>query len=335
MSGFKIRQTSFALALVLGLLVIAGVYRVATRPIPMPPLIISTTTSLYETGLLEVLKDEFEAEHPEATVLFISQGTGLAIETARRGGADMIMVHSPSQEKGFLGSGHGVNRKVIAYNFFIIVGPESDPAGIKGMGPLDALRKIQEEGAKGNAVWVSRGDNSGTHFKEKGLWGSTGLVLDELRDQTGSGVGGHWYIEAGTGMTATLQLANEKEAYTLTDMATYLKNYDNGNIELVKIVDSGKETLNVYSAILVNPEVSPNTNYDIAEHFLRYLLTDEVQEMLAGYGLDEFGSTLFHPWVPETEEPGAEIVDWVEEYAFIDGEECPNEYRYESGDLYG
>lgn len=335
MLGFKIKQPSFVLALILGVIIIGGVYRVATRPIPMPPLIISTTTSLYETGLLEVLKDEFEAEHPETTVLFISQGTGLAIETARRGGADMIMVHSPSQEQEFLESWHGVNRKVIAYNFFIIVGPESDPAEIKGMDPMDALRRVQEEGVKGNALWVSRGDNSGTHSKEKDLWSSTGLVLDELRDQVGSGVGGQWYIEAGTGMTATLQLANEKEAYTLTDMATYLKNYDNGNIDLLKVVDSGKETLNVYSAILVNPEVSPQTNYDVAEHFLRYLLTDEIQDLLAVYGVDEYGSTLFNPWVPELENPGSEIVNWVKEYAFIDGEECPVGYRYESGDLYG
>ena len=335
MSGFNIKQTRYAIALVFFIVIIGGLLRVATRPIPIPPLIISTTTSLYETGLLDELKESYESENPGATVLFISQGTGLAIETARRGDADMILVHSPSQEKGFLESGHGVNRKVIAYNFFIIVGPELDPASIIGINPLDALLKLQEEGMNGNAVWVSRGDNSGTHSKEKGLWRSAGLDLDEITAQESPTTGAPWYIEAGAGMTATLQLANEKDAYTLTDMATYLKNYENGNIGLVKVVDSGKETLNVYSAILCNPEVNPDTNYDLANDFLSFLLTDEVQDLLEVYGAEEYGSTLFKPWIPEQENPESEIVQWVKEYAFIEGSECPEKYRYQSGDLYG
>ena len=119
MSGFKIKQTRGAIFIVLGFIIVVGLFRVATRPIPMPPLIISTTTSLYETGLLDELKETFESENPGVAVLFISQGTGLAIETAKRGDADMILVHSPSQEEAFLEGGHGVNRKVIAYNFFI------------------------------------------------------------------------------------------------------------------------------------------------------------------------------------------------------------------------
>jgi tungstate transport system substrate-binding protein len=335
MSGFKINQTRFVIALILGLVIVGGLLKVASRPIPMPPLIISTTTSLYETGLLDELKESFESENPGTTVLFISQGTGLAIETARRGDADMILVHSPSQETGFLESGHGVNRKVIAYNFFIIVGPESDPAGINGMNPLDALLKLQEEGMNGNAVWVSRGDNSGTHSKEKGLWGAAGLNLDEITAQESPATGITWYIEAGSGMTATLQLANEKNAYTLTDVATYLKNYENGNIELVKVVDSGRETLNVYSSIICNPEVNPDTNYDIARDFTRFLLSDDVQSLLAVYGAENYGSTLFKPWLPELENPVSEIVQWVEGYAYIKGSECPEEYRYKSGDLYG
>jgi len=323
MSGFKINQTRFVIALVLGFVVIGGLLRVATRPIPMPPLIISTTTSLYETGLLEELKERFESENPGTTVQFISQVTGLAIETAKRGDADMILVHSPSQEKGFLESGHGVNRKVIAYNFFIIVGPESDPAGINGMNPLDALLKLQEKGMNSNAVWVSRGDNSGTHSKEKGLWRAAGLDLDEITAQESPATGIPWYIEAGSGMTATLQLANEKDAYTLTDMATYLKNYENGNIELAKVVDSGRETLNVYSSIICNPEVNPETNYDTALDFTRFLLSDDIQSLLGVYGAEDYGSTLFKPWLPELENPESEIVQWIEGYAFIEGSECP------------
>ena len=335
MSGFKIKQSTYIFAVIFGLIITGAAYRVAVKPKPPPPLIISTTTSLYETGLLDVLKERFEVDYPDTTILFVSQGTGLAIETAKRGDADMIMVHSPGQELGFMESGHGVNRKIIAYNFFIIVGPESDPAGILGMNPIDALLKVQEEGVNRDALWVSRGDNSGTHSKEKSLWKSTGLDLEELKVQPGGDEGRHWYIEAGAGMTATLQLANEKGAYTLTDVATYLKNYGNGNIELVKIVNSGEETLNVYSAILCNPKVNEMTNYVDAEDFLHYLLTDDVQELMAGYGIDEFGSTLFKPWMPELETPGSEFVKWVEEYAYYDGNECPEEFRYQSGDLYG
>lgn len=334
MSGFKTNKTTIIIAVLLGVIIVGAAYQVAIKPKPHPPLIISTTTSLYETGLLDVLQNKFEVEYPETTILFVSQGTGLAIETAKRGDADMIIVHSPGQELGFMESGHGVNRKIIAYNFFIIVGPETDPVGILGMNPIDALLKVQEEGLNGNTLWVSRGDNSGTHSKEKGLWKSTDLNLDELKEQPGADAGGHWYVEAGAGMTATLQLANEKGAYTLTDIATYLKNYRNGNIDLVKIVDSGEETLNVYSAILCNPEVNEKTNYDDAEDFIRYLLTYEVQELMAGYGVDEFGSTLFKPWLPELENPDSEIVEWVEEYAYFEGSECPSEYRYLSGDLY-
>jgi tungstate transport system substrate-binding protein len=226
-----------------------------------------------------------------------------------------------------------VNRKIFAYNFFIIVGPESDPAGVAGMGPIEALIKIRDEGLVGNALWVSRGDNSGTHSKEKSLWGATGLVLDEIKTES-AGDSGTWYIEAGAGMTATLQLADQKLAYTLTDVATYLKNYKNGNIELVKVVDSGKDTLNVYSAIVCDPETNPRGMYEGSMEFLRFLLSDEAQAMLVTYGEEEFGSILFKPWLPELENPDSEIVSWVEEFAYIDGDECPAQYRKDAGDLY-
>jgi tungstate transport system substrate-binding protein len=135
-------------------------------------------------------------------------------------------------------------------------------------------------------------------------------------------------------MTATLQLANEKQAYTLTDMATYLKNYKNDNIDLVSIVGQGKETLNVYAAVLCDPEENPRGMYDGALLFMEYILGEEIQEMLVDYGVEEFGSTLFKPWIPELVTPDSEIVQWVEEYAYFDGTECPMEYRYQPGDLY-
>jgi len=332
--GFKPKREVLIAAVVLVAVIAGGLIWNMSRPEPRESLIVSTTTSLYETGVLDELKTMFEAAHPEYNVSFISQGTGLAMETAKRGDADMILVHSPSQERGFLESGAGVNRKIFAYNFFIVVGPEADPAGVAGMDPLDALIKIRDEGRAGNALWVSRGDNSGTHSKEKSLWGATGLVLDEIKTEPARDSDGTWYIEAGAGMTATLQLADQKLAYTLTDVATYLKNYKNGNIELVKVVDSGKDTLNVYSAIVCDPDTSPRGMFEGSMAFLRFLVSDEAQAMLVTYGEDEFGSTLFKPWMPELENLDSEIVVWVEEYAYIDGGECPAQYRRDAGDLY-
>jgi tungstate transport system substrate-binding protein len=332
--GFKAKREVLIVAAVMVVAIAGGLIWTMSRPQTKESLIVSTTTSLYETGVLDELKTMFETAHPEYNVSFISQGTGLAIETAKRGDADMILVHSPSQERGFLESGSGVNRKIFAYNFFIVVGPETDPAGIAGMGPIDALINIREEGQAGNALWVSRGDNSGTHSKEKSLWAATGLDLDKIKTEATGGSDGTWYIEAGAGMTATLQLADEKMAYTLTDVATYLKNYKNGNIELVKVVDSGKDTLNVYSAIVCDPDTNPRGMFEGSMTFLRFLLSDEAQAMLVTYGEEEFGSTLFKPWLPELENPDSEIVSWVEEFAYIDSDDCPQQYRKNAGDLY-
>ncbi|MFW6108875.1 MAG: substrate-binding domain-containing protein [archaeon] len=334
MSGFNNKKITIIIASILVLVVAGGLYWNINKPVEREQLIISTTTSLYETGVLDVLKTEFEADHPEYNVSFVSQGTGLAIQTAKNGDADMILVHSPSQELGFMETGYGVNRKIFAYNYFIIVGPGLDPAGIDGMDPLDALTTVAEAGAAGEAQWVSRGDNSGTHSKEKSLWDLTGLDLEELKTQSYGESVDPWYIEAGAGMTATLQLANQKDAYTLTDVATYLKNYANGNIELVKVVDSGKDTLNVYSAIVCDPEENPKGMFDASMEFVHFLISDEVQSMLETYGEEEFGSTLFNSWVPELETPDAQIVNWVKEFAYFDGYECPSEYRYQAGDLY-
>lgn len=306
------------------------------RPNPKEHIIVSTTTSLYETGLLDVLKARFEANYQEYNVSFIPQGTGLAIETAKRGDADMILVHAPNSELEFLESGFGVNRKIIAYNFFIVVGPESDPAEVSGLGPLEALVKIAEEGPRGNALWVSRGDNSGTHSKENSLWKDTGLNLEELKAQKIEGSNSPWYMEAGAGMTATLQLADQKDAYTLADVGTFLKNSKTGNIQLSKAVESGKETLNVYSAIACNPEKISGVKFDGVMVFIKFLVSDEVQELLEGFGEEEYGSTLFEPWVKTLKaNSDANLIGWVEHYAYFEGSECPTLYRYKSGDLYG
>ncbi|MCW4036795.1 MAG: substrate-binding domain-containing protein, partial [Candidatus Bathyarchaeota archaeon] len=177
-------------------------------------LIVSTTTSLYDTGILDVIEEAFEAKN-RIDLYFISVGTGLAITHAKRGDADMILVHSPPRELTFLEEGYGVCRKIIAYNFFSIVGPVDDPAGIRDMSPVEALQKLTEVGRDGQAVWVSRGDDSGTHSKEKELWTTAGFDSPSLSEED-------WYRDAGTGMGKTLQIAEEFGAYTLTDMGTYL-----------------------------------------------------------------------------------------------------------------
>ena len=291
---------------------------------------VSTTTSLYETGLLDVLDTKFEEKYPDINVTFISQGTGMAIETAKGGNADMILVHDATREKAFLEDGYGVNRKIIAYNYFVIVGPEEDPAGIEGLDPVTALLTIKAAGEADNAIWVSRGDDSGTHAMEKRLWIAGGEDTTELRE-TG------WYRERGFGMTATLAFANEKIAYTLCDMGSYLKNYVPGNIELVILVETGSaDTLNVYSAMACDPQ-NPNlahVKFDEAMKFINFLVSDEIQEFLAVFGLEDYSLTLFNPAVEVlTENTDPTVAGWIKETAFIDGTECPTNKRYNPGDL--
>lgn len=293
-------------------------------------LIVSTTTSLYETGLLDVLKVEFEKQYPSINVSFISQGTGLAIQTAMRGDADMILVHDPVRELRFLEEGYGVNRKVVAYNFFVIAGPSDDPANVRGLSPTEAFAKIKEAGEKNSAVWVSRGDDSGTHAKEKRIWQAAGFDAANLRNID-------WYLEAGTGMTATLRLTDEKNGYTLVDLGSYLNNYVNGNIKLEIIVDAGKDTLNVYSAIANNPrktEVS-SSNFDASMKFINFLVSDEVQQILADFGKDKFGKSLFNPYIKLLQTGNnPELTQWIQDLAYFDGTECPPQYRYQADYLY-
>ena len=292
-------------------------------------LTVSTTTSFYETGLLDLLETEFEELYPNIDVAFISQGTGLAIQTAKNGDADMILVHDASREAAFLEEGYGVNRKIVAYNFFVIVGPENDPAGVNGLAPVDALLAIKEAGEAGNAVWVSRGDDSGTHAMEKRLWTAGGEDSTVLRETD-------WYFERGAGMTATLTMANEKLAYTLCDMGSYLNNYVSGNIELVIQVEAGKETLNVYSAIACDPQNSgfSHVKFDEAMKFINFLVSEDVQTIFGDFGFDEFGQPLFNPAVEVlAQNTDPTVAGWIKEAAFIDGTECPTNKRYNAGDL--
>ena len=294
-------------------------------------LIVSTTTSLYETGLLDVLKTEFESQYNNVNVSFISQGTGLAIQTAMRGDANMIIVHDTARELSFLEEGYGVNRKVVAYNFFVIIGPANDPAKIAGMFPIEALKQLKQAGEKGRIQWISRGDDSGTHAKEKQLWTTAGFDVKQLREMP-------WYLEAGSGMTATLRLTDEKEnAYTLTDMGSYLNNYANGNIALEVAVEEGKDTLNVYSAIANNPEKTElvTENFDASMKFIEFLISDNCQLILAEFGTEAFEKPLFNPYVSLLEDDSdSDMVQWIQDLAYFNGTECPEEFRYNSDSLY-
>lgn len=294
-------------------------------------LIVATTTSLFDTGLLDKVEIQFEAKH-NIDVYFVSVGTGIAIQFARRGDADMILVHSPSSELTFLKGGYGVNRKIIAYNFFEIVGPETDPTKISSLSPTEALAKIVSAGRNSEALWISRGDNSGTHSKEKALWTTAGFNWTEIRDETG------WFIETGSGMGNTLKTANQMNAYTLADVGTFLA-YSNADPNLVPdltgLVTQGQQLLNVYGAIVVNQTLHPQTNFEGAITFIKYLTSEEGQQLMEEYGIGKYGQSLFHPAVnllKNNTDPT--IAQMIKDYAFFDDSECPLKYRYGHPELY-
>ncbi|MEM3536593.1 MAG: substrate-binding domain-containing protein [Candidatus Bathyarchaeia archaeon] len=290
-------------------------------------LIVSTTTSLYDTGLLNYIEEKFEGKYP-IDVIFIALGTGAAIENAKRGDADLILVHSPKLEKSFLEEGYGVSRKIIAYNFFIIVGPESDPAGIKGLNATEALKKIAAYGENHptEKIWVSRYDNSGTHNKEQSLWEAAGFNYPEISDETKT-----WYVRAYAGMGKTLLTAEEFSAYTLADVGTYLKYFKDGSITLTGLISESRDLLNVYSAIAVNQTKCPNVNFEDAITFIKFLISDEGQQLIENYGKEEYGRSLLYGAVQPLTQNSQPIASWIMDYAFIkDGinnYECPPKYR--------
>ena len=243
----------------------------------------ATTTSLYDTGLWGYLEPMFEDKYRvELDVMYA--GTGKALELGRRGDVDVITVHSRARELQFVADAYGVERVPFAYNYFLVVGPESDPAGVRGMTPEDAFRKLMDTGS---GSFVSRGDDSGTHAMEKKIWKSAGYEYEAVQKA------GTWYIETGTGMGPTLTMANEKQAYTLTDMGTYLA--FKGKLELVPIVDRGDILLNVYSAIAVNPEKVNVKNLEMANNLISFLISPEIQGLIGEYGVEEYGLQLFTP----------------------------------------
>jgi tungstate transport system substrate-binding protein len=257
-----------------------------------PEIIMASTTSTRDSGLMDVLIPIFEKE-TGYSVKAVYVGTGAAIKMGQDGNADVVLVHSPSQEKPFVDSGAGINRKLVMHNDFIIVGPPSDPAGIKGMTSApDAFQKI----ANAQSTFYSRGDKSGTDTAEKAIWKKINITVADNATTNPS-----WYIEggAGTGMLDLLRIASEKVAYTLTDRATYLAN--KGVLDLQIMVEGDPSLLNIYHVIEVNPDKFANINAAGAQAFSAFMVSKEAQDIIASFGKDKYGEPLFFPDAGKTE----------------------------------
>ncbi|HOI58567.1 MULTISPECIES: substrate-binding domain-containing protein [unclassified Methanoculleus] len=259
---------------------------------------IATTTSLRDTGLLDELELMYE-NTSDVDVQITAQGTGQSLDTARRGDVDLVLVHSPSLEQQFIDEGYGINERCFAYNNFLIVGPESDPAGIANMTPVEAFQAIYLAGTNNtpDVSFASRGDESGTHTREKEIWEAAGYnYTTDIQDS------GAWYLETGSGMGETLTLANQRNAYTFSDIGTYLALQD--QLALVQLVTEGDQLMNRYSAIAVNPEMAEGVNIDEANNFIDWITSDETKEFIGNFGVEEFGQPLFIPlYPPECTEP--------------------------------
>ena len=242
-------------------------------------LVLTTTTSTYDSGLLDHIIPPFEEEH-NAHVRVISVGTGQALAIAARGDADVVLVHAPSLELQFVEDGNGVDRTYVMYNDFVVLGPSNDPARASGLSDgAEAFRRIAESGAK----FASRGDESGTHVKEKEMWAEAGVESVESQD---------WYLSLGQGMGGTLTTANELGAYTLTDRGTFLARKE---LNLVIVAEGDERLFNPYHVIMVNPDKYLQVQSELADAFIQFLISPNTQQRIADFRRDEFGLSLFNP----------------------------------------
>jgi tungstate transport system substrate-binding protein len=240
--------------------------------------ILSTTTSTQDSGLLDVLGPLFEKQ-TGYSVKTVSVGTGQALALAAKGDADVALVHAPSLEKKYVAEGKLLNRRLVMYNDFVIIGPKDDPAKIKSAKTaLAALKLIEQSKSR----FVSRGDNSGTHTLEKSLWKQAGIQPK-----------GDWYIEAGQGMGATLGIANERDAYAITDRGTLLALRKRVNLPI--LVEGDKELLNIYSVMEVNPANGPRVNTAGGKAFADFMISPPAQTAIKSFGVEKFGQPLFVP----------------------------------------
>lgn len=276
--------------MILSTITVAGACSLANSPRSYPSnsdknqIILATTTSTQDSGLLEFLLPTFH-EQNNYLIKTIAVGTGKALKMAEDGNADVLLVHAPSAEVELIENGYGIDRKLVMHNDFVIVGPHSDPAGISGLtSAQEAFRRIKIT----NSIFVTRGDDSGTHKKELSFWNAIGTIPT-----------GDQYLETGQGMGATLRIATEKSAYTLSDRATFLANQ--ATLDLAILAQGDNQLLNVYHVILVNPAKWPQTNYDGAQEFAAFLLAEDTQAKIGDYGIDLYGQPLFVPDAGKTD----------------------------------
>ncbi|NDV20025.1 extracellular solute-binding protein [Pseudodesulfovibrio sp. JC047] len=269
------RLFSFSLALILT--VALTVPALAGKALMM-----ATTTSTANTGLLDELIVPQYKKDTGVEIKFVAVGTGKALKMAENCDVDVVLVHAPAAEKAYMDKGVLVDRTELMYNDFVIIGPAADPAGVKGMKVADALKTI----AAKQAAFASRGDNSGTNKKELSLWKAAGMAVPE-KDA--------WYVQTGQGMLPTINIANEKSGYTMTDRGTFIKYADNhkGNPPLVVLVEGDKVLFNQYSGLAVNPAHCTDTQYDLAKQFIAWMASPKTQEAIGNFKL--LGKKLFIP----------------------------------------
>ena len=270
------------------ILLVASFFLFSCNPGKSQPadLLLVSTTSTQDSGLLDVLLPAF-TEKTGYNVQLVAVGSGQALKIGEQGNGDVILLHSPDAEKDFVAKGFGIDRRLVMHNDFVIVGPASDLAGIRGRNPVEALKKISVAGV----IFVSRGDDSGTHVKELALWQNAGV--DPLRAAEG------WYLETGQGQGATLSIASEKSGYALTDRGTFLAYKENVDLEI--LVQGDPFLLNVYHVITVNPQKWPGTNIEGAKAFADFITSSEGQNIIARFGVEKYGEPLFFPDADKTD----------------------------------
>lgn len=239
---------------------------------------LATTTSVRDTGLLDLLVPGFERQ-TGMEVLVVAVGSGQALDMGRRGDAGVLLTHAPQAEEKFMAAGHGSQRRLLMHNDFVLIGPKPDPADVSGEESITAAFTLV---SKSNAPFVSRGDESGTHLKEKEIWEKAGIIPN-----------GGWYIRAGSGMVQTLRMASEKAAYTLSDRGTYLA--QRATLDLVTLSQGDPLLRNQYTIIVVNPAKHPHVKAAAARRFADFMLSPETQSAVGRFGVEKFGEPLFFP----------------------------------------
>ncbi len=266
-------------AAILATILLALVAGISTALAGEKDLILATTTSTQDSGLLDVLLPVFQ-KNTGYFVKTIAVGSGQAMTMGQKGEADVLLVHSPAAEKSFMEGGFGVDRRLVMHNDFVILGPSSDPAGIRGLkSSTEAFKKI----AEGKGVFMSRGDKSGTNSAELAIWKTAGVAPE----------GNKWYQQTGLGMGQTLSVSSEKAAYTLADRGTYLSMKK--NLQLTILVEGDRGLLNVYHVIGVNPEKWPKVNAAGAKAFADFIVDPATQKTIGVYGVERYGAPLFFP----------------------------------------